>query len=64
MNQAKIEENQQEQGRKRVKVGGNKFRKKRRWKLVNLQLKFFFHLSTQLSKPNITSLKDIIDFEG
>ena len=28
MNQAKIEENQQEQRRKRVKVGGNKFREK------------------------------------
>ena len=28
INQAKIEENQQEQRRKRVKVGGNKFREK------------------------------------
>ena len=61
MNQSKIEENQQEQRRKRVKVGGKKCREK--WKLGNLQLKFF-PLSTQLPKTNITSLKDLIDFEG
>ena len=61
MNQAKIEENKKRKRKKRVKVGDNNV--ETRWKLGNLQPKIF-PLSTQLPKPNITSLKDLIDFAG
>ena len=44
-----------------MKVGGNNV--ETGWKLGNLQPKLF-PLSTQLPKPNITSLKDLVDFEG
>ena len=34
-----------------------------KWNLGKIELKIV-HLSTQLPKPNITSLKDLIDLEG
>ena len=53
MNQAKIEENQQVQRRKRVKSEGNKY--KETWKLGDLQLKFSHYLPNYLS-PTLQSL--------
>ena len=44
-----------------MKAEGNKHREN--VELGDLQLKFF-PLSTLLPKPNITSLKDLIDIEG
>ena len=35
-----------------------------KWNLGKIELKLSIHLSMQLPKPNIISLKDLIDLEG
>ena len=61
MNQAKIEENKKRTRKKKDESWRQQC--KDRMETGNLQPKLF-PLSTQLPKPNITSLKDLIDFEG